>query len=423
MHVFDVIALVIFVSGSFIFLNTIFLKLPSSLGLMILTLGLSFCLFLAVHLFPSLNIIGEIKSFDFTQVLNQFVISFILFAGGLSMDLKRLGKQRLPIIILSITGAILSTLIIGTILYFILNGIGIEINYMYSLIFGAVISSTDPISATNTTKRFDLPKILLVKVEGESLFNGAFSVVLAFVLYHLEIVAESEAITFLTISKTLLLELIGGVSIGLALGFLGHFLLKYINNDDVHIEVLITIALVLVGSFISGYLSIYSKTVSLVMGLLIGNLGRERAGEASVGYYVYKFWLLVEQTMAVMLFVLMGLEMLAIEWKLENFMAGFIAINVVLLGRWLGVFIPVKIMSGRVEFDKNTIPVMTWSAFRGGLPIVLILALHNFPGKELLITMTYVVVVCTMLFQGVTLPMLMRERFAMRPPQEPEPSH
>ncbi|MEQ9306897.1 MAG: sodium:proton antiporter [Marinoscillum sp.] len=414
MHVFDVIALVIFVSGLFIFLNTIFLKLPSSLGLMILTLVLSLGLLLAVNLFPSLHIVEEIRNFDFTEVLNQFVISFILFAGGLSMDLKRLGKQKVPIIIISIVGAILSTLIIGTTLYFVLNLIGLEINYMYSLIFGAVISSTDPISATNTTKQFALPRILEVKVEGESLFNGAFSVVLAFVLYHLEIVTQNESITFVAIGKTLLLELVGGVSIGLALGFLGHFLLRYIDNEDVHIEVLITVALVLVGSFISGYLSIYSKTVSLVMGLLIGNLGRERAGEASVGTYVYKFWLLVEQTMAVMLFVLMGLEMLAIQWKLENFMAGFIAINVVFLGRWLGVFVPVKLMSGSVEFDKNTIPVMTWSAFRGGLPIVLILALQDFPGKEMLITMTYVVVVCTMLFQGVTLPMLMRERFANR---------
>ncbi|WP_258097477.1 cation:proton antiporter [Marinoscillum pacificum] len=411
MHVFDLIASIIFISGLFIFINTFFLKLPSSLGLMILTIVLSFLLGLCNVLFPSWNIIGEIRGFDFNQVLNQFVISFILFAGGLSMDINKLGKQKAAIIIVSVVGAIISTMVIGTILYLLLNAIGIEINYMYSLIFGAVISSTDPISATNTTKRFALPKILLVKVEGESLFNGAFSVVLAFVLYHLEIIAESEAITFFAVTEILVLELIGGVAIGFALGFLGHYLLRFINNDDVHIEVLITVALVLVGSFISGYFSIYSKTVSLVMGLLIGNLGRNKTGEGSVGKYVYKFWYLVEQIMAVMLFVLMGLEMLAIEWKLGYFVAGFFAVNVVFLGRWLGVLIPVKILSASYEFNVNTVPVMTWSAFRGGLPIVLILALATFPGKDLLITMTYVVVVCSMLFQGFTLPALMRERF------------
>ena len=411
MHVFDLIASIIFISGLFIFINTFFLKLPSSLGLMILTIVLSFLLGLCNVMFPSWNIIGEIRGFDFNQVLNQFVISFILFAGGLSMDINKLGKQKAAIIIVSVVGAIISTMVIGTILYFLLNAIGIEINYMYSLIFGAVISSTDPISATNTTKRFALPKILLVKVEGESLFNGAFSVVLAFVLYHLEIIAESEAITFFAVTEILVLELIGGVAIGFALGFLGHYLLRFINNDDVHIEVLITVALVLVGSFISGYFSIYSKTVSLVMGLLIGNLGRNKTGEGSVGKYVYKFWYLVEQIMAVMLFVLMGLEMLAIEWKLGYFVAGFFAVNVVFLGRWLGVLIPVKILSASYEFNVNTVPVMTWSAFRGGLPIVLILALATFPGKDLLITMTYVVVVCSMLFQGFTLPALMREHF------------
>ena len=147
------------------------------------------------------------------------------------------------------------------------------------------------------------------------------------------------------------------------------------------------------------------------MGLLIGNLGRNKTGEGSVGKYVYKFWYLVEQIMAVMLFVLMGLEMLAIEWKLGYFVAGFFAVNVVFLGRWLGVLIPVKILSASYEFNVNTVPVMTWSAFRGGLPIVLILALATFPGKDLLITMTYVVVVCSMLFQGFTLPVLMKERF------------
>ncbi len=411
MHVFDLIAAVIFISGLFIFINTFFLKLPSSLGLMILTMVLSFLLGLTSTLFPSLNIVAEIRSFDFTQVLNQFVISFILFAGGLSMDLHKLGKQKTVVIIMSVIGALISTTVIGSILYFLLNWIGLEINYMYSLIFGAVISSTDPISSSDTTRHFVLPKILLVKVEGESLFNGAFSVVLAFVLYHLEIVAESEVITFVAVVKILALELLGGVAIGVGLGFIGHYLLKFIDNQEVHIEVLITLALVLVGSFISEYFLIYSKTVSLVMGLLIGNLGREKEGEGSVGTYVYKFWYLVEQTMAVMLFVLMGLEMLAIEWRLDYFMAGFFAVNVVLLGRWLGVFLPVKLLSGSYEFHRNTISVMTWSACRGGLPIVLILALAEFPGKDLLLTMTYVVVVCAMLFQGFTLPVLMRERF------------
>lgn len=418
MHIFDLIALLICLSGLFIFLNTFYLKLPSSVGLMILTLLLSLLVIVVGHLVPALDLAEHVKSFDFREVLNQLVISVILFAGALNMDISKLGQQKWPVIVLSVLGAIISTLVIGTILYFLLNWLSISISYMYSLVFGAVISSTDPISSTNTTKRFALPESLELKIEGESLFNGAFSVVLAFVLYHIAIVAEAQTLTVFEVIEIVAWEIAGGVTIGLFMGYLGYGLLKYIDNDDVHIEVLITIALVMVGSFISGYFSIYSKLVSLIMGLLIGNLGRRglssssTGADGSVGQYVYKFWNLLEQTMAVMLFVLMGLEMLVLDWRMDYFAAGFLAVNVVLLGRWLSILIPIKLMSGRRTFHEGTVSLMTWGAFRGGLPIALILALQDFPGKELLITMTYVVVVCSILFQGFTLPILMRERFA-----------
>lgn len=417
MHIFDLIALIIFISGLFIFVNTFFLKLPSSLGLMILTLVLSIGLLITNILAPSMEIAQEIRSFDFSDVLNQMVISVILFAGALNMHINELGKQKTPVIILSFASAVISTGVIGTIVYFLLNNLlSIEINWMYSLIFGAVISSTDPISSAAITARFHLPQMLINKVEGESLFNGAFAVVIAFVLYHLELVAELHEITVVDFGKVLAVELLGGVGIGLAMGLLGFWLLKYVDNHDVHIEVLITIALVLVGSFISSYFNIYSKMVSLIMGLIIGNMGRGSDGQdESVGYYVYKFWTLLEQTMAVMLFVLMGLEIIVLEWRLDYFAAGFFVVNIVLFGRWISVFLPVKIMqASNVPFDKNTISVISWGAFRGGLPIALVLAFHDFEGKDLLITLTYVVVVCSMLFQGFTFPILMKERFKFK---------
>ncbi|MFY0606749.1 MAG: sodium:proton antiporter [Cyclobacteriaceae bacterium] len=413
MHVFDLIAVLIFISGLFIFINTLYFKLPSSVGFIILTLLMSGLLLIGEFLMPSLDIPGHIKEFDFRSVLNQMVISVILFAGGLNMNIKKLGDQKLAVILISILGAIISTSVIGGLMYLILNFLSIEISLMYSFVFGAVITSTDPISNSSTVKQFLMPKILEVKVEGESLFNGAFSVVLAFVLYHLAIVSGGDEITLGTFVKILSLELLGGVSIGIVFGIIGYQLLKFIDNDDVHIEVLITIALVLLGSFISGYFSIYSKSVSLIMGLIIGNLSREGdSGESSVGTYVYKFWNLMEETMAVMLFVLMGLEMLVIDISIESFAAGFFAINVVLFGRWISVYLPVKMLSAKHNFDKNTTSVMTWGALRGGLPIALILALDDFPGKELLFTMTYVVVICTILFQGFTLPTMLRSMFA-----------
>lgn len=418
MHVFDLIALLIALSGAFIFINTVYLKLPASLGLMILTVLLSLATFVFGVVFPSLDLASQVKAFDFRDVLNQVVISVILFAGALNMDIRKMGDQRMPVLVISILGALISTAVIGTILYYLLNFLSIEISFMYSLVFGAVISSTDPISATNTTKRFAIPKALEIKIEGESLFNGAFSVVLAFVLYHIAIAAGDHNHTTFDIVLIVAGEIFGGIVIGLAMGYIGYLLLKFIDNEDVQVEVLVTLALVMVGSFISEYFNIYSKLVALVMGLLIGNMGRDQSGtseeKGSVSPYVYKFWNLLEQTMAVMLFVLMGFEMLVITWHFDNFTAGFIAVNVVLFGRWISIYLPMKMLGGGKRFHKDAISVLTWSAFRGGLPIAVILALNDFEGKELLITMTYVVVVCSILFQGFTLPILMKERFSGR---------
>lgn len=414
MHIFDVIALLIFLSGFFIFLNTFYLRLPSSVGLMILALGLSVILVFAAYLFPALNVAEQVKAYDFREVLNQLVISVILFAGALSFDLRRLGSHTWPVVIVAVIGTLLSTFIIGSLIYLILNSLGIEITYLFSLIFGAIISSTDPISSTSITKRFSLPKLLQIKVEGESLLNGAFAVVIAFVLYHISISTTYETVTLLQILEIIGLEFFGGIIVGVGIGFLGYKILQYVENEDVHIEVLVTIAMVMVGSFISEYLQIYSKMVAVIMGLMIGNLGRSasrKEEDAAVGKYVYKFWNLMQQTMAVMLFVLMGLEMLMLSWRLDYFAAGFLAVNIVLLGRWISIFIPVKLLERRYEFDQNTVSVMTWGAFRGGLPIALILALGSFPSKELMITMTYVVVVSSILFQGFTLPIMMKEKF------------
>ncbi|UXP31657.1 cation:proton antiporter [Reichenbachiella agarivorans] len=415
MHLFDVVAVLIFLSGLFIFLNTFYLKLPSSVGMIILTLLMSFTVLMIALLFPHLNLAQHIKEFDFRDVLNQVVISVILFAGGLKMNMKRLGNLKVTVIVLSIVSALLSTFVIGSLLYFILSFLHIEMSYMFSLVFGAVISSTDPISATNITGKFPLPKSLEMKVEGESLFNGAFSVVLAFVLYHIMQVSEGHEMILLEVARVVSIEILGGVAIGIGMGYIGYLILNYIDNDEMHIEVLITIAMVMVGSFISEYFAIYSKLVALIMGLMIGNLGRvdqkDESSKGVVNAYVYKFWNLMEQTMAVLLFVLMGLEMLVIEWRMDYFAVGFLAVNIVWFGRWLSVYLPVKMLSQNVAFHKNTVSVMTWSAFRGGLPIALILALDHFTGKEMMITMTYVVIVCSILFQGFTLPMMMRERF------------
>ncbi|MEQ9304667.1 MAG: sodium:proton antiporter [Marinoscillum sp.] len=409
MHVFDIIALFIFLAGLFIFINTYFLKLPSSIGLMILAIVLSVILLIAGQIFPSVKFgAAELEEYDYAEVLYQVVLSFMLFSGALQIDFKKLSEQRTPILVLATTGVFISTFVIGTLIYYMLHFVGIEMHYLYCLVFGALISPTDPIAVTKTIKRFNLDKELEVKIAGESLFNDGVAVVLAITLLHLAHAGEDHPLSVFEVGTIIVADIGGGIFIGLFLGYLGYRLLKYVDNDAVEVEILITLAVVLVGSFLADFFHVSSKQAAVVMGLVIGNEGRGQHVTSAAGDYVFKFWNLMEETLSAMLFVLIGLEMLVIPWRLDYFAAGFFAVNIVLFGRWVSVFVPIKLMSVSRTFQPNTIPVLTWGALRGGLPIALSLSLSDFHGKDVLVTMTYIVVVCSVLYQGLTVPLLMK---------------
>lgn len=409
MHVFDIIALFIFLAGLFIFVNTYFLKLPSSIGLMIMAIALSVILLIAGFIFPDLQLgVEELEEYDYAEVLYHVVLSFMLFAGALQIDFKKLSKERTPVLVLATTGVLISTFVIGTLVYYMLHWVGIELHYLYCLVFGALISPTDPIAVTKTIKKFNLDKELEVKIQGESLFNDGVAVVLALTLLDIAHAGEDHPLSVFETVYIIGADIGGGIFIGLMLGYLGYRLLKYVDNDAVEVEILITLAVVMVGSFLADFVHVSSKQAAVVMGLVIGNEGKGEYVTSAAGDYVFKFWNLMEESLAAMLFVLIGLEMLVIPWRLDYFAAGFFAVNIVLFGRWLSVFIPIKLMSVKRSFKPNTIPVLTWGALRGGLPIALSLSLTEFHGKDIIITMTYIVVVCSVLYQGLTVPLLMK---------------
>lgn len=409
MHIFDIIALFIFLSALFIFINTYYLKLPSPVGLMILALVLSLLVLAIGTLFPGLHLAEQVKEYDFQEVLYQFVLSVMLFAGALSLDFNRLKGQKLPIFVLSTIGVLISTFIIGTLVYYMLDLMNIDLGYLYCLVFAALISSTDPIAITKTINRFAISKELEIKVAGEALISGGLAVVLSLAIFNLAQANAEGALTFGGGSLILLRDLGGGVLSGLIFGYIGIWLLKTIDNDQTQVEVLITLALVMAGSLASDFMGVSSKMAAIVMGLLIRNTNV--GGESVAGGYVFKFWKLLEESMAAMLFVLIGLEMLVIPWRLDFFAAGFFAVNIVLLGRWVSVFIPIKLMSMGRAFAADTISILTWGALRGGLPIALSLSMPAFHGKDIILTMTYVVVVCSVLYQGFSLPTLMRANY------------
>lgn len=408
MSIFDIVALLIFLSGLFIFVNTFFLKLPSSIGLMIMALVLSVVVMVVGSIFPDLHLAEHVKEYEFEEVLYQLVLSFMLFAGALNIDFNKLARQRTPVLVLATTGVLISTAVIGTLVYFMLNFMGIHLEFLYCLVFGALISPTDPIAVTKTIGKFNLSKDIEVKIKGESLFNDGIAVVLALTLLDIAHAGEDHTLTIFETFYIITADIGGGIFIGLFLGYVGYRLLKYVDNDVVEAEVLITLAIVMVGSFLADFVHVSSKQAAVVMGLVIGNEGRSAHVASAAGDYVFKFWHLLEETFSAMLFVLIGMEMLVIPWNFTYFAAGFFAVNIVLFGRWVSVFIPIKFMSVKQSFDKDTISVLTWGALRGGLPIALSLSLSDFHGKEVIITMTYICVVCSVLYQGLTVTPLMK---------------
>ncbi len=408
MDILDIIALFIFLSGAFIFINTFYLKLPSSIGLMVLALVLSIIVYIVGMTFPELHLAEHVKEYEFEEVLYQIVLTFMLFSGALNIDFKKLSNQRGSVLILAIVGVLISTLVIGSLVYFMLDALDIHLNYLYCLVFGALISPTDPIAVTRTIERFNLSKELEIKIAGESLFNDGIAVVLALTLLDIAHAGDDHTLTVFETFYIVTADIGGGIFIGLFLGYIGYRLLKYVDNDAVEVEVLITLAIVMVGSALAEFIHVSAKQAAVVMGLVIGNEGKSTHVASAAGDYVFKFWKLLEETFSAMLFVLIGLEMLVLDLRLDYIAAGFFAICIVLFGRWVSVFVPIKLMSVKQHFAPNTVSVLTWGALRGGLPIALSLSLTHFPGKDVIVTMTYIVVVCSVLYQGLTVPALMR---------------
>ena len=405
MVLLDVIALFIALAGIFIYINTYYLKLPSSIGLMILALALSVILLLASKVFPDFKYGTErlMQDYDYKDVLYQLVISFMLFAGALQIDFRKLAKEKTPILILSFTGVIVSTLIVGTCSYFLLDALGLHLKYLYCLVFGALISPTDPIAVTSTLKRFNLSSRMEIRIAGESLFNDGIAVVLALTLLDLAHVGEDHNLGIMDVIYIFSTDIGGGVVIGVILGYIGFRLLKYVDNEQVEVEILITLALVMAGAQLAEFVHVSSKQACVIMGLIIGNEGKSQHVTSATSDYVFKFWSLMEESFNAMLFVLVGLEMIIIPWRPDFFAAGFLTFNIVLLARWIGVSVPLLSMRKRYPIEKNEITILSWGSMRGGIPIALSLSLDYFTGKELVVTMTYIIVVCSILYQGLTI--------------------
>ncbi len=398
---FKFVAIFISIAAVASYINYRYIKLPSSIGLMIVGLAMSLLLIGLSTL--GIDIEGPTQEFlnkiDFGETLMKGMLSFLLFAGALKININDLAEQKFIIGILATAGVVTSAFIVGTVLYFLLPLFDLNISYIYCLIFGSLISPTDPVAVLGILKTVKVPKSLETKIAGESLFNDGIGVVVFIVLVGIA-VGEGTA-TFGSIAGLFLIEAVGGVVFGLIIGYVTFRMLK--NVDDHTVEILLTLALVSGGYALAIYLHTSGPIAIVVAGLLIGNYGRRLAMSEITRDHLDKFWELIDEILNAVLFVWIGLEILILTFDPNYLIIGLIAIPLTLLARLISVALAVNLLKFRRQFSDNAIKILTWGGIRGGICIALALSLPPSPARDLIVSITYVVVIFSILVQGLTI--------------------
>ncbi|MFT7204291.1 MAG: CPA1 family monovalent cation:H+ antiporter [Algoriphagus sp.] len=408
MSIFNIITILIILSAGFAFINTRFLKLPFTIGLMIIAIAFTVVLNILGTLNPYImeeaNLL--IESIDFETVLLDVMLSFLLFAGALHTKLDALKKQKGPIALFATIGIVISTFLIGTMMYYLFIAFSYPIDYIYCLLFGALISPTDPIAVLGILKDADAPKKLETKIVGESLFNDGVGVVVFIVIFK---IAQQglDSMSFGDVGLLFVEEVIGGIFLGLIMGWLAFLLMKVIDNFET--EVMITLALVMGISALAHYLHVSGPLAVVVAGIFIGNKSPKIAWSQNTHNYVDKFWELIDVLLNALLFVLIGLELLIISLNTSYLIFGLLAIPIALLARYLALAGPVKLFEKKLDFIPKTNLIMTWGGIRGGISIALALSLEPQMERELFLTVTYVIVVFSIIAQGLTIGPLVKK--------------
>jgi CPA1 family monovalent cation:H+ antiporter len=407
MYLFDILAILVSLSAVLSWLNYRFLKLPTAIGLMFSALATSIVL-LALGPFSG-GLEDQVRlmldSVDFNETLLHGMLSFLLFAGALHVNLDDLAQQRWTIAILATASVIGATLLIGVGSLWLFGLIGLDLPLMACLVFGALISPTDPIAVLGILKGAGAPKRLETKITGESLFNDGVAVVVFLVLLQLP-AGGADLTTIADALKLFTVEAVGGALYGLLLGAVAYWMLKRV--DDYTVEVLITLAVTTAGYDLAEKVHISAPIAIVVAGLLIGNHGRAFAMSDRTREHLDTFWELVDEILNAILFLLIGLEVLVLSLREEYLLAGAGAIPLVLLARLISVGLPIGIMRRFRSFSSGTVTILTWGGLRGGISIAMALSLPASEERSALVTVTYVVVAFAILVQGLTLGSVVR---------------
>jgi CPA1 family monovalent cation:H+ antiporter len=403
MSIFEVIAVLLTLTALFSYVNYRFIKLPSTIGVMLIALVGSLALMALQQAgFGIAPMAARIlQSVDFNQTLLQGMLSFLLFAGALHINLNELAEEKWVITALAVVGVLVSTLVFGTAIYLMIAWLNLKLSYAWCLLFGALISPTDPIAVLAILKSANVPKSLEIQIAGESLFNDGIGIV-AFLILH-EIAVRGDPPSVAHIGTIFLEEAVCGALLGLLLGWITYRLLKSV--DHYQVEVLLTLALVTGGYALANTLHTSGPIAIVCGGLLIGNHGRRWAMSETSREHLDAFWELVDEILNALLFVLIGLEVLLLTFTPDLLLASLLAIPALLFARWVSVM-PVLLMRRWHPFQSGAVRIMTWGGLRGGISVALALSLPPGPERELVLTTTYVLVVFSILVQGLTIKQL-----------------
>lgn len=408
MDYFTIVAILTVLSALFGYINIRFLKLPTTIGLMLITIIFTLIV-ITIGQFDNTLLLREkelISQIDFKTVLLDIMLSFLLFAGALHTNFAQLKVQRWPVFVFATAGVLVSTFLVGMIMYYILPVVGLQVDFIYCLLFGALISPTDPIAVLGILKKAGAPKKLETKIVGESLFNDGVGVVVFLTIFNIAS-SSSGNVEFIEIVELFGQEVIGGVLLGLILGWITYKMMKSI--DDYEIEVIITIAAVMGGTLLAHKLHLSAPLAMVTAGLAVGNdTVRNAAMSKITEAYVDKFWELIDMFLNTILFVMIGMEMLVLTFEGSYILAGIIGIPIVLLARYASLWLPIKVFEKKLEFVSHTNLIMTWGGLRGGISIALALSLSQDMYRELFLVITYIIVVFSIIGQGLTVEPIIR---------------
>ena len=419
MSLFDIISLLMVLAATFGYINHRWLKLEPTVGLLMISLASSLGIMLLHWIFPGLAIVEQLQTtlsnIDFNRALMHSMLGFLLFAGALHVDLEYFIKRKVTIATLATVGLLMSTFMVAYLSWWLFKLLGFEVSFLVCLIFGSLISPTDPIAVMGTLKTLHAPQDLEANIAGESLFNDGVAVVVFTALVAMLSAQTGHtgghgghgSMGTLDVIVFFLREAGGGTLLGLVSGYLAYRMM--LSIDDYKVEVIITLALVMGSYSLAWALHVSGPIAVVVAGILIGNRGRALAMSEEVADYLEKFWELLDEILNALLFMLIGVEVLVISFSGKGIVAGLVTIVIVLLARFISVWVPISLIGLRSSFPKGVTRILTWAGLRGGISVALALSLPPIPEKSLILTCTYMVVLFSIVVQGMTIKKVLRK--------------